>query len=78
MAWSSTGARNAHNQDPLRRAASQVVTSDNELTKALESYLENHSLHQEERKAYALSECEFLDGNATQRLALMILEYYTK
>jgi hypothetical protein len=78
MAWASTGARNAHNQDPLRRSASRVVTSDNDLIEALESYLKNHDLHQEERNAYALSECEFLDGKATSRLAEMIQEYITK
>lgn len=74
MAWVSTGARNAHNQDALRRAAAVVTTSDAHLIQALENYLDNRKLHQEERLAYALSECEFLDGNATNRLAAMIAE----
>lgn len=72
IAWSVTGSRNAHNQDTQRRAAAQVVTSDDELTKALESYLNNRNLHNSERFEYALSECEFLDGYATKRLADVI------
>lgn len=69
MAWSTTGARNSHNQDIQRRAASRVVVSDKELTDALEAYLSDHNLHKEERLEYALSECEYLDGQATRRLA---------
>jgi hypothetical protein len=72
MAWSVTGAHNAHNQDAQRRAASQVVTSDKHLTQAIEAYLNNRNLHQAERLEYALSECEFLDGHATERLAEVI------
>ena len=74
MAWASTGARNTHNQDALRRAASIIATSDMSLIQAIGSYLNNHDLNQEERLDYARSECEFLDGNATQRLATMIEE----
>lgn len=69
MAWSFTGARNAHNQDIQRRAASKVVLSDREFVEAIESYLGDRNLHQAERHEYALSECEFLDGRATHRLA---------
>jgi hypothetical protein len=74
MAWCSTGARNAHNQDRQRRAASKVVESDAELEQALEAYLGNRALDREERHSYALSECGYLDGKATQRLAKLVEE----
>ena len=69
MAWSKTGALNAHNQDKQRRTASFVVNSDEELVSAIEKYLNNPGLHRQERYEYALSECEYLDGNSTKRLA---------
>lgn len=72
MAWSVTGAHNAHNQDAHRLAASKVATSDHDLTSALEAYLNDRSLHQGERLEYALSECGILDGGAIQRLADVI------
>ena len=72
MAWSSTGARNAHNQDPQRRAASRVVGSDVELEQALSDYLKDRALDRKERYEYALSECGYLDGKATQRLAELV------
>ena len=78
MAWSSTGARNAHNQDPQRRAASRVVGSDAELETALTAYLENRSLDHEARYEYALSECGHLDGKATERLASLVVNAINK
>ena len=74
MAWSSTGARNAHNQDAQRRAASKVVGSDAELEQALSIYLQDRSLDRKERYEYALSECGYLDGKATQRLASLVVK----
>jgi hypothetical protein len=74
MAWCTTGRRNAHNQDRQRRAASKIVESDTELEQALEAYLGNHALDREERYSYALSECGYLDGKATQRLAKLVAE----
>jgi CDP-glycerol glycerophosphotransferase (TagB/SpsB family) len=74
MAWSSTGARNTHNQDQQRRAASKVVTSDEELVSAIETYLQNRALDREERREYALSECGYLDGKSMARLAELVAE----
>lgn len=74
IAWSKTGAINTHNQDQLRRSASIVVYSDDELILAMQKYLNHPELHRDERYAYALSECQFLDGKSTNRLAEIVSE----
>jgi hypothetical protein len=44
------------------------------LEQAIEAYLGNRALDHEERYSYALSECGYLDGKATQRLAKLVAE----
>ncbi|MBM3181473.1 MAG: hypothetical protein FJZ86_14115 [Chloroflexi bacterium] len=64
--------RQTHNRRPLRLAAARVTKNENELFKALEDYLSDHTLDRDARRAYAESECGELDGRAGARLVEMI------
>lgn len=64
--------RQTHNRRKLRLAASRVAKDETELIKYINDYLNNRNLDQEARRAYAISECGELDGQAGLRLAQMI------
>lgn len=64
----------SHNRRPLRLRAARVVQDDNELLDAVISYAGDRSQQAGERREYALSECGYLDGLATERLAVLVRE----
>jgi len=55
------------NKKKLRHESTRIAKSPKELLKFIDAYLENRSLDQEKRKEYALFECEYLDGKASER-----------
>lgn len=69
--------RMTHNRRKLRLAAARIARSDEELIKYVEMYIKDRSIDKAERYEYALSECGYLDGRATERLAT-ILNKFTK
>jgi CDP-glycerol glycerophosphotransferase (TagB/SpsB family) len=66
--------RQTHNQRPLRLAAARVAKSRAELLGHLEAYLGNRDLERDARHEYALSECGWLDGQASERLSRLLAE----
>ena len=64
----------SHNRRPLRLRAARVVQDDNELLDAVISYAGDRSQQAGERREYALSECGYLDGLSTERLAMLVRE----
>jgi len=64
--------RQTHNRRPLRLAASRVARNEKELFNSLEAYLNDRTLEQDARLAYAESECGELDGESGSRLVKMI------
>jgi len=61
-----------HNRNKLRLAAARTANNEDELIKYLEMYLNNKSQDKENRYKYALSECEFMDGKSSERLASLV------
>lgn len=61
--------RQTHNRRPLRLRAARIATSASELVHQIEGYLTDRTLDHEARRAYALAECEYLDGRSSERLA---------
>jgi len=61
-----------HNRRKLRLASSKVATDESDLMKCLQEYLHNRDLDREARYKYALSECGYLDGHSSERLADLI------
>jgi len=64
--------RQTHNKRPLRLAASRIATNEQELVRYVNMYLADHTLDQDARREYAISECGELDGQAGIRLIEMI------
>ena len=67
--------RQTHNQRRLRLAASKVARSESELVKYVNAYLEDGSADRDARSEYALSECGYLDGMCSRRLASFLKAY---
>jgi CDP-glycerol glycerophosphotransferase (TagB/SpsB family) len=57
------------NRKKLRHESTRIAKSPKELVRFIDTYLEDRSLDQEKRKEYALFECEYLDGKASERFA---------
>jgi hypothetical protein len=66
--------KTTHNRRFLRLRAARVVHDDNELLEAVMTYAADRNEHAIERQEYALSECGYLDGKSTERLATLINE----
>lgn len=64
--------RQTHNCRKLRLAAAKVVRDEDELLEYTELYLTDRNRDREVRYDYALSECGYLDGQSSNRLAEMI------
>jgi hypothetical protein len=64
--------RQTHNKDKLRLAAARVAKSEDELMSFLRMYLDDKSIDKDNRYEYALSECEWFDGKASERLVKII------
>ncbi len=64
--------RQTHNRRALRLAASRVAKSADELLRNIEQYAVDRGLDRTARREYALSECGYLDGRASERVAEMI------
>ena len=67
--------RQTHNRRRLRLAASKVAESESDLVKYVNDYLEDRSADREARHEYALSECGYLDGMSSRRLASFVKAY---
>ena len=63
-----------HNRRPLRLRAARVAQDDNELLDAVIALAGDRSQQAAERREYALSECDRLDGKSTERLAMLVRE----
>lgn len=61
-----------HNQRRLRLLAAKVAEDEAQLVEAVYEYLDKPELDRDARHAYALSECEYLDGKASERLASLV------
>ena len=64
--------RQAHNLKKIRQQASAKAENEEDLSYWIEKYLEDRSVHKEERSKYALQECCFLDGRSGLRLCNLI------
>ncbi len=64
--------RQTHNKRKMRLAAAKVARNESELIEFVGQYLNDRSLDKEARRAYAVSECGELDGQAGIRLTEMI------
>ncbi len=64
--------RQTHNRRDLRLAAARIAKDEADLVKFIDLYLEDRTLDREARYEYALSECGYLDGLSSKRLALML------
>lgn len=64
--------RMTHNRRPLRLAAARIAKNEEELVKYTEMYLKDRAIDKDRRYEYALSECEFLDGRASERLVVIL------
>jgi hypothetical protein len=64
--------RQTHNRRELRLQAARIAQDEADLVKQLDLYLEDPSRDREARHAYALSECGYLDGKSSQRLAALL------
>lgn len=61
----------------IESGTSTVARSDDELFSAIRAYLRDRSLHREHRRAFALAEGGFEDGQSSQRIADIILQTAT-
>lgn len=61
-----------HNLGDLRRKSARIVKTDEELVDCIAMYLGDRTIDQEMRYEFALSECEYLDGRSSERLAALI------
>ena len=64
--------RQTHNRRKLRLQAARIAKDENDLLRHLGAYLQDRRLDGEARHAYALSECGYLDGKSSQRLAALL------
>jgi len=64
--------RQTHNLRKLRLAAARVAKDGSDLMRHIDFYLGNRAAEAAERRTYALSECEYLDGRCSARLAQML------
>ncbi len=64
--------RMTHNRRPLRLAAARIAKDEKELIRYVDMYLKDRTVDKEQRYEYALSECGFLDGKASERLAAVL------
>jgi CDP-glycerol glycerophosphotransferase (TagB/SpsB family) len=55
------------NKKKLKHESARVAKSPKELLELIDAYLEDRTMDREKRREYALSECEFLDGKASER-----------
>ncbi len=67
--------RQTHNKRRLRLAAAKVATCESELVKYVNAYVADRAVDREARHEYALSECGYLDGMCSQRLASFVKAY---
>lgn len=49
--------------------------NENEFVHGIRNYLENPSLHKEERRMLAVRQCQYLDGRSGERIANFILDF---
>lgn len=61
-----------HNRRKLRLAAAKVASDEQDLLKCLQEYLHGRDIDRDARYEYALSECGYLDGKSSGRLADLI------
>lgn len=69
--------RMTHNRRKLRLAAARIARSEDELIRYIEMYLNDKTIDRSNRYEYALSECGYLDGRATERLATILNKFTT-
>ncbi len=55
------------NKRKVQHESTRIAKSPKELLRFIDMYLQDRSLDQEKRKEYALFECEYLDGKASER-----------